>query len=137
MLFHLSHLSHRIANCKSQLIFYRIICSYANLAVVKLLVTLQKFLSYCMGLSLVKSTFSSRLWRSINPFVHNCIHGTVDSPLNYVIILITSATLSPPSFIPNARKSLPPFIQSSQELILKTFWSHGAMDIVVSIKDDN
>ena len=30
------------------------------------------------------------------------IYHTVDSPLNYVIILVTSSTLSPPSFIPNA-----------------------------------
>ena len=44
---------------------------------------------------------------------------TVATPLNYVIILVTSATLSLPSFIPNARNSLPPLIQYGQELIIK------------------
>ena len=47
----------------------------------------------------------------------------VESPLNYVIMLVTSATLSPPYFIPIARNSLPPFIQCGKELIIKTFWS--------------
>ena len=55
--------------------------------------------------------------------LYNKLHlpCTVDSPLNHVIILVTSTTLSPPSFIPNAWTSLPPFIQCGQELIIKSF----------------
>ena len=48
-------------------------------------------------------------------------HLTVESPFNYVIILVTSATLFPPSFIPTALNSLPPFILFGQELIIKIF----------------
>ena len=58
----------------------------------------------------------------------------MDSPLNYVIILVTSATLSSPSLIPNPWTSLPPFIQCGQELIFKTFWSHSVIDIFTRLK---
>ena len=59
-------------------------------------------------------------------YLYNCaLPYTVESPFNPVIILVISATLSPPSFIPTARNPLPPFIQCGQELIIKTFWSQG------------
>ena len=38
-----------------------------------------------------------------------------------------------PSFIPNARNSLPPFIQCGQELIIKTFWSQGEIGLIKNV----
>ena len=57
----------------------------------------------------------------------NHLQSMVASPFNHVIILVTSAALSPPppSFIPTAWNSLSPFIQCGQKWIIKTFWSQG------------
>ena len=51
-------------------------------------------------------------------------HFTVKSSFNYVIILVTLLTLSPPSFIPLIRNIPPPFILCVQELIIKRYWIH-------------
>ena len=56
---------------------------------------------------------------------------SVKSSFNYVIILVTSTTLSPPSFILTGQNSLPPFIQCGQELVIKTFRIQSAQYIAV------
>ena len=66
--------------------------------------------------------YSKRKYESADKYQKTNVHFTVESSFNQVITLVILVTLSPPSFIPIVRNTLPPFIQCGQELIIKIFW---------------